>query len=211
MTHHIFDANTLRNLALADMLQYVPDIVEGICCMGSVVRQELRRGASVYPKRHQHRLADPNWRQYITRFQQLDAELKRLGFQERAVSSASRRAGEFAFLSCLTEEDVMEAGEAEAFTLAVYRDMTLYSDERKVYYEGQAFNAADFPCPYAGDTPPEYDVTVHSTAWLLLEGVRKGVFDMARAEAAYLEMRTFWQRHPNKTLAQLQAGDGMYW
>ena len=210
-TRHIFDANTLRNFALVGALDHLPALVDGDLCIGRVVREELKQGARVFPQRNFHRLDDPNWATYVTRFQGLDAKLNQLRFTTLEVTSASTREGEFAFLTCLHNEEVMEDGEAESFTLAAYRDLVLYSDEYKVYREGDNFSAHDFPCPYHGNELPEYDITVHSTAWLLLKGVERGVFAEDTAEDYYLAMRDIWPRHPKKTLVELADGDGKYW
>jgi hypothetical protein len=176
-----------------------------------VVREELKQGARVFPQRNLHRLDDPNWATYVARFQGLEAKLNELRCTTLEVTSASTRQGEVAFLTCVQDEEVMEAGEAESFTLAAYRGMVLYSDEYKVYREGENFNAHTFPCPYYGDELPEYDIAVHSTAWLLLKGIEQDVFSEATAEDYYLAMRDIWPRHPRKTLAELADGDGKYW
>lgn len=209
---HVFDANTLRNLGLVGALELLPRTLDGTLFIGSVVRDELRRGAKRFPVANAKRLVDPKWVEYALRFQQLDARLAQLGFTTIEVSSASTRAGEFAFLACLVDEWVMEEGEAEAFTVAAYRGHTLYSDEWKVMEEARMFGEGNFPCPFPGEAVPTFDsVTVHSTAWILLEAVERDVVTLADAERAYEEMRDIWQRHPQRTLSQLRDGDGHYW
>jgi hypothetical protein len=209
---HIFDANTLHNLALASALSMLPETLDGRLYLGRVVRRELERGARRFPQANLHKLPDPRWSAYIARFQGLDAQLDALGFTTLEVTSASTRPGEFAFLACLQDEWLMEEGEAEAFTLAAYRGLILYSDEWKVNEEARNYTADHFPCPYFGNGPPSHArVEVHTTAWLLLEAVEKRVVTFQEADAYYLAMREVWPRHPRKTLAQLRDGEGIYW
>ena len=165
MPGHIFDSNTLRNLALVDALGLLPQILSGRLCVSRIVREELRRGAWRFPQANVHRLTEPQWAAYIAQFQGLDAQLTGMGFVQLEVTSASTRSEEFTFMTCLQDEQVMEDGEAESFTLAVYRELTLYSDEFKVHKEAQNFTDGHFPCPYPGEElPPSHTILVHSTA-----------------------------------------------
>ncbi|WP_299429010.1 hypothetical protein [uncultured Meiothermus sp.] len=211
MPGHIFDANTLRNFALVGVLDLLPRILPGQLFVGATVRQELHLGVRAFQRNNSDKLGDPAWVAYMTRFQSLDTYLKGLGFRRLAVSTSVAHQAMWNFLACLADEDVMEEGEAESMTLAAFRGLVLYSDELKVFREAENYKNGLFPCPRVGQDPPPHAVEVHSSAWILLEGVEGGVLSMDDAEEIYLEMEIMWERHPKLSLSSLRSGHGRYW
>lgn len=211
MPDHIFDANTLRNFALVGALDLLPRILPGQLFVGATVRQELLEGVRAFQRNNLDQLEDPAWVAYVGRFQSLDADLKRLDFKSLAVSTSMAHQAMWNFLACLTDEDVMEEGEAESMTLAAFKGLVLYSDELKVFREAENYREGRFPCPRVGQDPPPHTVSVHSSAWILLEGVGAGVLEIEDAEDIYREMQVIWERHPGLSLSSLRSGQGRYW
>lgn len=211
MPDHIFDANTLRNFALVGALDLLPRVLSGQFFVGATVRKELLEGARVFQRNNLDQIGDPSWVTYTDRFQNLDTQMKRLGFKPLAVSTSVAHQGMWSFLACLADEDVMEEGEAESMTLAAFKGLVFYSDELKVFREAKNYEEGLFPCPRVGEDPPPHTVEVHSSAWILLKGVADLVLPMEQAEDIYAEMRMIWERHPGRTLEELASGKGRYW
>jgi hypothetical protein len=206
---HIFDANVLRNFLLTGTLALLPKICSGKLYLEEIVYEQLARGKLVYRRVHVKHPDDPH-HLYPERFEALDAALKQCGFIKLSLAQ-SRNAAEQAYLACLVDEDAMDAGDIECLVLAACRGFTLYSDDLGLCREVQVLNAGNSPCPrYGTGAPPHLPVEIHSTAWLLLEGIRHGHLSQTVAEALWREMQSL-ARLPTETLMQLAAGRGRYW
>jgi hypothetical protein len=207
---HIFDANTPRNLILTATIELLPHICPGDLLVAQTVHGELQRGATRFPRANASALGDPLWAGFVHRFQDMEATLQGTGMQVRSVSTHENHRDMHAFLACLIDEEVMEAGEAEGLALAAFKGFTLYSDEMKVRDVVQDLNAGQLECPYSGDVrPPFLPLEVHTTAWLLQQAVKQGLVEISDAEEVWSQMQIV-ARLPNLSLARVWE-EGRYW
>ena len=179
--------------------------------MARSVANEMGLGARRYPEENYHRMPYPPWRDYAARFQACEATLRAAGLRVIAVSESKAHADQLQLLSCFKDEELVELGEAESITLAAYRDLTFYSDERKAKRLADELAVGACACPRAGERRPPYAVQVHTSAWILLEAGKESKADMQRAEALFDEMRLVWPRHPGVGLAELRRRPRGYW
>lgn len=211
MTKHIFDTNVLRNLAISDILPKLPAILEGdLLYVGSVVLNEFKDGANQFGKQHDHLHDHLQRSECSRRFKRaIKAITNDYGFEVITPSLRSRYE-EFAYALCLQGE--MDDGEAEAFAIAAHRGMILYSDDLQVRQTALRIADDDFPCPPFPDKPPATSLTIHSTIWLLKEGVDKQVLTLEEASVAYDLCRSFDVRLPNQSLASIfEHNPDAYW
>lgn len=212
---HIFDTNTLRNLALVDQLNILPQVCSGSLYRSGIVKDELDQGAVNFGRAHleEMRRGRPQRSVQSARFHQLNSTLKQLSVHDVQLTLNAAHADAFQFFGCCVSVEDMDAGEAESFALAATRGWTFYTDDRPAKQAIDRFNAGNFGCPPYGREPQLHrPVPVHSTAWLLLEAINSQVLTTREAEEAFAQMRDIWDRHPQQTLMQLRArGAAAYW
>lgn len=215
MTGHIFDANTLRNLALVDQLDVLPLVCSGTLYRSGVVKDELKRGPPAFERSHHEALrrGHPERSAQLNRFRGLDTALSALQVREVRLTTNAAHQEALKFFVCCQDTEGMDPGEAESLALAATRGWSFYTDDLQAKRATDRFNADQFGCPpYGSDLALHRPVAVHSTVWLLLEAVQCGVRSLADAELAFSQMRDVWDRHPQQTLSQLrQRGSSAYW
>lgn len=215
MSGHVFDTNTLRNLALVDRIGILPRVCGGQLYRSGIVKDELDRGAIAFGRAYQDELQRGSSQRsgQLVRFHRLSATLKELGVQDVRLTLNAAHDEAFQFFGCCVSVEDMDPGEAESFALAATRGWAFYTDDRPAKLAVDRFNAGNFGCPpYGREMQLHRPVPVHSTAWLLLEAIRLEVLTEAEAEEAFSDMRDVWDRHPLQTLARLrERGPSAYW
>lgn len=191
----------------------LPRLLVGHLRTAQTVMEELHEGRRVFGNLHHADIAtNPARAAQADRFNRYQSSLATAGVQTLALSDHPAVRDRYQFFACLADEDVMDPGEAECFTHATYRNLILYTDDRGAYEAVEAYNAGACPCPYSGqDAPPHHPVEVHSSAWLLLEGVRLRQLTLTAAEDLWSQMMDVWPRHPGKTLTLMQTQSNSYW
>lgn len=208
MTKHIFDTNVLRNLAISDVLPKLPAILEGdLLYVCGAVFKEFKDGASQFGKQDEFH---PKRNECRQRFKDaVNALTQSHNFQVVKPNLKSNYL-EYAYALCLQGE--MDDGEAEAFAIAAHRDMILYSDDLQVQKTTLRIADDDFPCPPMPNPPPTDSLTIHSTIWLLKEGIDKQILTTEEATVAYDLLRSFSIRLPDQPLASiLEHNPNAYW
>ena len=178
------------------------------------MKDELDLGPQGFARVYREELKrNPQRSIQLSYFHGLDAKLRSLGVVEMRLSTIEAHLEAFTFFGCCVSNERMDAGEAESFALAATRGWTFYTDDLPAKRAVDRYNAGDFRCPTYGTAMTLHQpVPVHSTAWLLLKAVATDILLQTEAEAIFLEMQSFWDRHPQQTLAQLQGrGAAAYW
>jgi hypothetical protein len=211
---HIFDANTLRNFALIDQLPLLPRLCPGTLYRAGIVRDELHRGPAGFERSHRSALwsGDPDRILQYTRFQALEAQLRALGFSVMSVTTNVAHEEALDLFHHCVDVELMDEGEAESLALAALKDLVFYTDDFQAKEAVLAYNAGTFRFPPFGRSVALHrPIPVHSSAWLLDSAVQAGLLGAQDAEAHFLAMRAFWDRHPRQTLTVLKAGPPHLW
>jgi hypothetical protein len=216
VSEHIFDTGTTRNFLLTESEGLLPPILEGKLFLSNIVNRELSNGANGFLDAYKQEIREGNTSRLKqhTAWIEFEKRLKKVGFQTLGVSQARQHELMLRFFDCITDQEDMDQGEAECFALAAYRGLNFYTDDNQARRIIKEYNQdpASLRCPpYGADRPPHHPVIFHSTTWLLLEGIRKGIVTKSSAEDIFFAMRSVWGRHPQKTLVALQGLPALYW
>lgn len=209
MPGHIFDANVLKNFTLSGHLALLPQLCSGPCYLPSSVYNELMATKRAF-KVLANRVPSAEVVGINVVLQNLDASLQNAGLL-RVNLLQTDRPDELAFWTCLHEEDRIDPGETECIALAVYRDLTIYSDDRAALLEVEAINSRTADCiRMVGD--PRLPLTMHSSIWLLLKAAQEGLLTLTEASRAYEFMiDVLKSRLPRHPLASVMTDRSKYW
>jgi hypothetical protein len=205
LSKSIFDTNVSKNFLLTGHFHLIPKLCPDTRYLPATVYEELVKGQKFYARQGAE---DSSLVKYALLFADLDKQLKASGFVKPNILQSSN-AEEKRFFSHLIAEDRIDPGEIECFALAAYRGFTLYSDDKGLHEEVQAFNSGT--STFRGN-PPHRPLEIHSTIWLLIKAVETKLLDFRTAGILYDEMRfELKSRLPPYPLNEIIMERSVYW